>query len=93
MLIVSLRIIEGNQTLKYEEQRLRAFLQERFPSFEEGCEDTAELSSVVDSLGLFDVVEFIEREFAIDVPAAEFSPQKFSSIRRIIEFVDELRME
>ena len=75
-----------------QEQRLRAFLEERFPAFDENCAASADLSSVIDSLGVFDVVEFIERELEVNVPAEEFSLQRFSSISRILEFVDELRM-
>jgi len=74
-----------------EEQRLRAFLQDRFPGFDEDFDAEAELSGIVDSLALFDVVEFVERDFGVDVPTAEFSPLKFSSIRRILDFVEELR--
>jgi acyl carrier protein len=76
-----------------EEQRLRAFLQERFPGFDESFDAEAELSGIVDSLGLFDVVDFVERDFDVDVPTAEFSPIKFSSIRRILDFVEELRTQ
>lgn len=79
------------QILNGDERRLRAFLRERFPSFDEAIADTAELGGVVDSLGLFDVVEFIETEFGVAVPASEFSPQKFTSIRTILDFLDELR--
>jgi acyl carrier protein len=76
-----------------EEQRLRDFLAERFPAFDEGCDADADLSSVVDSLGLFDLVAFVERDFEIQIPTAEFSPQKFSSISRMLEFIEELRSE
>lgn len=74
-----------------DEQRLRAFLLERFPGFDEHFDADAELSGVVDSLGLFDVVDFVERDLGVDVPTAEFSPLKFSSIRRILNLVEELR--
>lgn len=74
-----------------EEQRLRAFLGERFPGFDDGCDAAADLSAVIDSMGLFDLVQFIENEFEVNVPTEEFAPQKFSSIRRMLEFVAELR--
>jgi acyl carrier protein len=73
------------------EQRLRQFLTERFPGFDDSFERTEDLGLVVDSLGLFDLLEFVEREFHVDVPTAEFSPLKFSSIHRILEFVEELQ--
>jgi acyl carrier protein len=73
------------------EQRLRAFLSERFPAFDETFDCAEDLSLVVDSLGLFDLLEFVEREFNVDVPTEDFSPQKFSSIDRILEFIDQLQ--
>lgn len=74
-----------------EEHSLRAFLQERFASFDVQCADSADLAGVIDSLGLFDVVEFIEREFGVEVAAADFNPQRFASIRSMLDFIDELR--
>lgn len=76
-----------------EEQRLRAFLGEKFPGFEDDWDDAADLSSVIDSMGLFDLVQFVEREFEVNVPTEEFAPQKFSSIRRILDFVEDLRSQ
>ena len=76
-----------------DEQRLRAFLGERFAGFEDGCDATADLSSVIDSMGLFDLVQFVESEFDVSIPTEEFAPQKFSSIRRILEFVAELKSQ
>jgi acyl carrier protein len=73
------------------EKRIRAFLSERFPAFDETFDRAEDLSLVVDSLGLFDLLEFVEREFNVDVPTEEFSPQKFSSIDRILEFIDQLQ--
>ena len=74
-----------------DEQRLRAFLSERFPGFEDGCDADADLSTVIDSMGLFDLVQFVEADFDVNVPTEEFAPQKFSSIRRILEFINYLR--
>ena len=76
-----------------DEQRLRAFLGERFPGFDDGCDAAADLSSVIDSMGLFDLVQFVESEFEVNVPTEEFAPQKFSSIRRILDFVEDLRSQ
>jgi acyl carrier protein len=75
------------------EQRLRTFLTQRFPGFDDQFESTEDLSLVVDSLGLFDLLEFVEREFDVEVPTAEFSPVKFSSITRILEFVEQLQAQ
>ena len=76
-----------------DEQRLRAFLGERFPGFDDGCAAGADLSAVIDSMGLFDLVQFVETEFDVNVATEEFAPQKFSSISRILEFVAYLRSQ
>ena len=76
-----------------EEKRLRGFLSERFAGFDDDCGVDDDLSSVVDSMGLFDLLQFVEREFKVSVPTEEFAPQKFSSIGRIMDLVGELRSQ
>ena len=76
-----------------DERRLRDFLEDRFPAFDEDSAATDDLGSVIDSLGVFEVVEFVEREFDVRVPTEEFTLQKFSSISRILQFVEELRSQ
>ncbi len=74
-----------------EEQRLREFLKERFGNYRDDLKASDSLDGVVDSLGLFELVEFIEREFTVSVPNVEFSPRRFSSIDGILQLVNELR--
>ena len=73
------------------ELRLREFLSSRFPAYDASFESSDDLSLVVDSLGLFDLLEFVEREFDVHVSTEEFSPRRFSSIDCIVELVSELR--
>lgn len=75
------------------EERLRGFLREKFPGYDDSFGASDDLSQVVDSLGLFDLLEFVEREFGVEVPTAEFSPQRFSSIDGILAFVEELQSQ
>jgi acyl carrier protein len=49
------------------------------------------LANVIDSLGLFDLVEFVENEFGVSIPNDEFSPRRFASIESILGLVDELK--
>jgi acyl carrier protein len=74
-----------------DEHRLRAFLSGRFAGYDDDGDIDADLSSAVDSMGLFDLLQFVEREFDVSVPTEEFAPQKFSSIRSILDLVNELR--
>jgi acyl carrier protein len=73
------------------EDRLRAYLKGRFRGYRDDLPVDAELSGIVDSLGLFELVEFVEQTFDVRIPMAEFRPGRFSSIREILDFVDDLR--
>jgi acyl carrier protein len=74
----------------HEEVRLRDFLRQRFHNYRDDFGADEDLTSVVDSLGLFELVEFVEQEYSVSIPAAEFSPRRFSSIHGILSLVDEL---
>ena len=73
------------------EQRLRSFLTERFPGYSDQLALDDDLSSVVDSLGLFELVEFVETEFDVSIPTAMFSPDRFTTLGRTLEFIAELQ--
>jgi len=71
------------------EKRLRKFLKERFGDYRDDISATDPLDGVVDSLGLFELVAFIEEGFLVSIPNEEFSPQLFSSIEKILQVIDE----
>jgi len=71
------------------ESTVRAFLAQRFGGFQNGIDSRESLEGVVDSLGLFDLVEFIEGTFGVAIPNQEFSPQRFSTIAKILETIEE----
>ena len=50
---------------------------------------TDSLESVVDSMGLFELVSFLEQEFSMNLPNEEFSPQRFATIEGILKVVEE----
>jgi acyl carrier protein len=74
-----------------DETSLRAYLKKHFYRYEDSLPSTGDLSSVVDSLGLFELVEFLEEEYDVKVPMAEFRPDRFATIRDILTLVDELK--
>jgi acyl carrier protein len=76
-----------------DEHKLRAFLKDRFRNYNDSVDSNENLGDIVDSLGLFELVEFVEREFQVAVPTAQFTPQRFSSIQGILDFVAELRAD
>jgi acyl carrier protein len=45
-------------------------------------------SGVLDSFALSDVIAEVEKEFSIKVPDSDLNPRKFSSISRIVSYID-----
>jgi acyl carrier protein len=74
-----------------QEEKIRQFLRERFGNYREEIGPKDPLDDVVDSLGLFELVEFVEKEFSVSIPNEEFSPQRFSSIEKILQVIEEFR--
>jgi acyl carrier protein len=68
---------------------LRQFLGERFGSYREDLGRAELLEDIVDSLGLFDLVNFVEKRFSLSIPNEEFSPQRFVTIEQILETIEE----
>lgn len=73
------------------EERFRSYLKSRFQGYSDDLPADADLAGIVDSLGLFELVEFVEQEAGLTIPMADFRPARFSSIRAVLTFVDELR--
>lgn len=47
---------------------------------------------VIDSLGLFELVAFVEQRFGVQVGDEEFVPQNFGTIDSILNFIDRKRV-
>jgi len=60
---------------------------------EEDLGDDVQLfeTRVIDSLGIFGLVSFIEQEFGVEVLDEELVPENFGSIGALARFVDEKR--
>ncbi len=70
--------------------RILAFVQERFPFARQrrvAREDSLLESGIVDSLGVLELVEFLERTFGISVTEEDLLPENFDSIRRMADLV------
>jgi len=48
-------------------------------------------SGIIDSLGVLDVVAFLEKSFMIKISDDELTPENFASIKRLAEFVEKKR--
>ena len=45
-------------------------------------------AGILDSFALSDVIAAVEKEFDIKVPDSDLTPRKFSSISKIVSYVD-----
>jgi acyl carrier protein len=73
------------------ELKLREFIKSRFPGYRDDLAVTDDLTDIVDSLGLFELVAFVEAEFRVSIPTAMFSPDRFASIQQTLAFIEELQ--
>jgi acyl carrier protein len=74
--------------------RIRDFILNQFPIARKrsvGDSDPLLGQGILDSLGILEVVAFVEREFEITVADEELVPESFESIASIARFVDSKR--
>jgi len=45
-------------------------------------------AGILDSFALTDVIAEVEKEFSIKVPDSDLTPRKFSSISRIVSYIE-----
>jgi acyl carrier protein len=73
---------------------MKRFILEHFPSSRRRTlENTDPLleSGLIDSMGVLDLVAFIEAEFKVTVDDEELTPDNFQNIARIAAFVEKKR--
>jgi acyl carrier protein len=69
-------------------RKIRTFLITNFPLARRMGDDDGLLGNgVLDSLGILEVVTFVEREFGITIVDDELLPENFQSISRLATFV------
>lgn len=72
-------------------QRLRGFIQDSF-FVDEVANDTSFLATgIVDSLGILQIVAFVESELGARVPDLDLVPANFDSIDQIAAYVERRR--
>jgi acyl carrier protein len=78
---------EGEADLSVKE-RIRAFISESF--FVEGFADDASFlrEGILDSLGMLELVGFLEREFHLRVAETQLVPENLDSLARVAAFVE-----
>ena len=69
-------------------ERIRRFLIRQFPTTKNVSNDESLLKNgLIDSLGILEVVAFLENEFCIAVSDDDLLPENFSSVQSITDFV------
>jgi acyl carrier protein len=68
--------------------RIRSFLNRQFPLTQNiGDEQSLLGGGLIDSLGVLEVVSFLETEFNIAVADEDLLPENFGSLRNLAQFV------
>lgn len=70
--------------------QIKTFVAKQFPAAEKaGVEDPLLKNGIIDSLGILEVVAFLEKEFAITISDEELLPKNFESISSLCAFVQQ----
>jgi acyl carrier protein len=72
--------------------RIKGFLVQHFPSARKqalGEDDHLLANGILDSLGVLDLVGYLEQEFGITVSDEDLVPEHFETLRRLTVFVEE----
>ena len=70
--------------------RIRSFILEKFPTAKKrGLDDDLQLlqTGIVDSLGILDIVKFLEESFHLSIDDDELMPENFGDVRSLVSFV------
>jgi len=71
-------------------ERLRRFLAQQFPATKNVSNDEPLLNNgLIDSLGILDVVTFLEKEFGFAVSDEDLLPENFGSVTSLLNFVQQ----
>lgn len=72
-------------------ERVRGYIRDSFfvDDFDDG--DSFLSNGLIDSLGVMQLVSFVESEFAVRVDDTELVPENFDSVERVAAFVERKR--
>jgi acyl carrier protein len=73
------------------ERKVRGFILDKFPAArKKGLNDTVNLleSGIIDSLGILELVTFLEQQFGIQVEDDELVPENFQTTGTLAAFVE-----
>lgn len=77
--------------MSHRGERILAFIMDKFPLARKKpitAEDDLLESGLIDSLGILDLVSFLEQDFGIIVADDELTPEHFQCVDRLARFVE-----
>lgn len=77
--------------MNHMDQEIKAFVYERFPAAKSqhlSDKDSILDTGVVDSLGIFEIVNYLVETHGIDIDEDDLVPENFDSIAAIVQFAD-----
>ena len=75
---------------------IKSFIEQKFPAARKrAIHDDVPLleSGIIDSLGVLDVVAFLEQQFTIKISDEELTPDNFASIQCMAAFVERKKVQ
>jgi acyl carrier protein len=70
--------------------RIRKFLVKQFPATKNvGNNESLLNNGLIDSLGILDIVTFVEKEFGFTVSDEDLLPENFGSVQNLSNFVQQ----
>jgi acyl carrier protein len=70
------------------QDQIRQFIRDSFFVDEFSNDDSFLASGLLDSLGIVQLVSFVEQTFAITVPDTDLVPENFDSVAKLAAYVD-----
>ena len=71
--------------------RIRGFIVDSFFVDDFSDDDSFLRKSIIDSLGMLELIAFLEEEFGIKITDAELVPENLDSLARVCAFVEKKR--
>ncbi len=83
-------VIGGSVEQRTIENQIRKFLVQQFPATKNvGNNESLLNNGLIDSLGILEVVAFMEKEFGITVSDEDLLPENFGSVSGLLNFVQQ----
>ncbi len=70
------------------QDRVSQFIRDAFLVDQVGEDESFLASGIIDSLGVMQLVSFLETEFSVQVQDADLVPENFDSVERVAAFIE-----